>query len=118
MPSHEFASLTSRLPDVIEQAVEAGVHRMITVATDGDDAIAARETCQHIDSRVFFSSGIHPLHAQGPWKWEYVVSAAKDPRCVAWGELGLDRHYDKPPFALQLELLEEHLACIESRNRG
>jgi TatD DNase family protein len=85
---------------------------MITVATDGDDAIAARELA-NIDDRVFFSSGIHPLHADGEWKWEYVRAAAKDERCVAWGELGLDRHYDKPDFELQRKLLEEHLALIE-----
>jgi TatD DNase family protein len=86
---------------------------MITVATDGDDAIAARELA-NIDDRVFFSSGIHPLYADGEWKWEYVRAAAKDKRCVAWGELGLDRHYDKPDFDLQQTLLEEHLALIES----
>ena len=108
------SKLAPRLPEVIEHAVEAGVHRMITVATDGDDALAARELANN-NPRVFFSSGIHPLHAEGPWKWEYVVSSSKDPRCVAWGELGLDRHYDKPPFALQMELLEEHLACIEGQ---
>ena len=85
---------------------------MITVSTDGDDAIAARELANR-DSRVFFSSGIHPLHAEGEWKWEYVRSAAEDERCVAWGELGLDRHYDDPPFSLQQKLLEEHLAVIE-----
>jgi len=103
---------TERVVDVIDAAVKAGVHRMITVATDGDDAIAARELA-NIDDRVFFSSGIHPLYAEGEWKWEYVRSAAKDERCVAWGELGLDRHYDKPDFSLQLKLLEEHLALIE-----
>lgn len=100
------------LPDIIERAAAGGVQRMITVATDGDDAIAARELA-HIDERIFFSSGIHPLYAEGPWKWDYVTAAAKDERCVAWGELGLDRHYDNPPFALQLKLLEEQLACIE-----
>jgi TatD DNase family protein len=98
--------------DVIDGAAKAGVHRMITVATDGDDAIAAREL-SNIDNHVFFSSGIHPLYAEGEWKWEYVRSAAQDERCVAWGELGLDRHYDKPDFALQKKLLEEHIALIE-----
>ena len=97
---------------VINGAVLAGVTRMITVATDGDDAVAGRALANS-DERVFFSSGIHPLHADGEWKWEYVREAAKDARCVAWGELGLDRHYNEPDFALQKQLLEEHLALIE-----
>jgi len=98
--------------DVLDGAAKAGVHRMITISTDGDDAIAARELA-NIDDRVFFSSGIHPLYADGEWKWDYVRSAAQDERCVAWGELGLDRHYDKPDFGLQQQLLEEQLALIE-----
>ena len=101
------------MDEVIENAVLAGVTRMITVATDGDDAIAGRALANR-DDRVFFSSGIHPLYAAGDWKWEYVREAGNDARCVAWGELGLDRHYDKPGFTLQMKLLEEHLALIES----
>ncbi len=98
---------------VIKDAVLAGVTRMITVSTDGDDAIAGRALANRHEE-VFFSSGIHPLYADGEWKWEYVLEAAKDAKCVAWGELGLDRHYDKPDFALQLKLLEEQLTIIES----
>jgi TatD DNase family protein len=39
-------------------------------------------------------------------------AAALDPKCVAWGELGLDRHYQDPPQSLQRPLLEEQLAHI------
>ena len=79
------AQFTERVADVIDDAALAGVHRMITVSTDGDDALAARELA-NIDDRVFFSSGIHPLHADGEWKWDYVRAAAQDARCVAWGD--------------------------------
>lgn len=105
--------LAGKADAIIKDAVLAGVHRMITVATDGEDAIAGRALANRHEE-VFFSSGIHPLYAEGEWKWEYVLEAGKDPKCVAWGELGLDRHYDKPDFALQQKLLEEQLAHIES----
>ena len=101
-----------RLDEVIEQARIAGVHTMITVATDGDDALAARQISE-LNENIYFSSGIHPLHADGEWKWEYVLEAARDEKCVAWGELGLDRHYSEPSFELQSQLLEEQLALIE-----
>ena len=104
--------LYSRVKEVIDDACAAGVHMMISVATDGDDAIKAMELAQ-ADDRIYFSSGIHPLHADGDWNWEKVQQAGQDSRCVAWGELGLDRHHAKPPFNLQMKLLEEHLSMIE-----
>ena len=107
------SQLVHRVDEVIEQANKVGVHTMITVATDGDDALAARQIAE-TNKNVFFSSGIHPLHAEGEWKWEYILQAAKDEKCVAWGELGLDRHYSEPAFGLQEKLLEEQLARIES----
>ena len=105
--------LVHRVDEVIENANKVGVHTIITVATDGDDALVARQIAE-TNKNVFFSSGIHPLHADGQWKWEYISQAAKDEKCVAWGELGLDRHYSEPDFALQEKLLEEHLAVIEN----
>jgi TatD DNase family protein len=106
--------LVSRQEEIIDRAELAGVHAMITVATDAKDAIAARDLAE-ADSRVFCSSGIHPLYADSAWNWDLVLEASKSPRCVAWGELGLDRHYDHPPLSMQKGLLEEHLSLIEDQ---
>ncbi|MBC8522392.1 TatD family hydrolase [PVC group bacterium] len=106
--------LSPRQQEVIDRAELAGVKYMITVATDAQDAIAAADLAKS-DPRVFCSSGIHPLYADSKWKWDLVLEAAKSPRCVAWGELGLDRHYDDPPFSMQQKLLEEHLRLIEAQ---
>ncbi len=111
------AQLSHRIDEVLENAKAAGVHTCITVSTDGDDAIFAREVASNFNS-VYFSSGIHPLHADGEWKWKEVVAASKDPKCLAWGELGLDRHYFEPVFELQKQLLEEQLALIEQEDGG
>jgi len=106
------SQLVHRLDEVIDQAKQAGVHTMVTVATDGDDALAARQIAE-LNQNIYFSSGIHPLHAEGAWNWEHVREAARDEKCVAWGELGLDRHYSEPAFKRQEQLLEEHIALIE-----
>lgn len=106
--------LLSRQQEVIDRAELAGVVKMITVSTGSEDAIAARDLAE-ADSRVFCSSGIHPLYAESQWNWDLILEAARSPRCVAWGELGLDRHYDDPPYSLQKQLLEEHLALIEEQ---
>ena len=106
--------LISRQQEVIDRAELAGVSEMITVATDADDAIVAKDLAE-ADSRVYCSSGIHPLYAESEWKWDLVLEASRSPRCVAWGELGLDRHYDNPPIEMQKKLLEEHIAIIEAQ---
>jgi TatD DNase family protein len=108
------SQLLSRVEEVVEDAKRVGVHTLITVATDGEDALVARQVAQQHE-RVFFSSGIHPLHADGLWNWRAVDEASKDAKCVAWGELGLDRHYSEPQFELQQQLLEEHIALIEGK---
>lgn len=108
------SQLLSRVEEVIEDAKRAGVHTLITVATDGEDALVARQVAHH-NEHVYFSSGIHPLHADSDWNWNAVNEASMDAKCVAWSELGLDRHYSDPQFELQQQLLEEHIALIESK---
>ena len=101
-------------PDgVIARAREAGLRGMITVATtsaNAEDSLALAE--QFPD--VWCSSGVHPLYADQPVDWSVIRAVAEHPRCVAWGELGLDNHYDKPPRPIQDRILTEQLALIES----
>lgn len=107
-------ALVPRQRQVIDDAEAVGVGYMITVSTDAQDADSAR-TLAEADARVFCTAGIHPLYADSTWDWDLIFDVAKSPRCVAWGELGLDRHYDDPPFTMQQKLLEEQLAIIESQ---
>jgi TatD DNase family protein len=103
--------LRNRLDEVLAAARAAGVRRMITVSTTSADCAAARALAA-AHAEIWFSAGVHPLHADEPRDWSLVRDAAKDPRCVAWGELGLDNHYEKPPRAVQHAALEEELAFI------
>jgi TatD DNase family protein len=43
--------------------------------------------------------------------------AGRSPKCVAWGELGLDRHYADPPQEVQRPVLEAQLAEIARWHR-
>ncbi len=112
-----FPQLRSQLDAVLERAAEAGLTGAITVSTTPDDA---REALALARSRpgLWCTAGAHPLHAdEGPFDFDALTTVAGDDRCVAWGEIGLDNHYDNPPRTTQLRTLEGALAAIE-RARG
>ncbi len=102
----------------VKRAAEAGVNGCITISTTTRDCLEALAIAER-HPRVWCTSGIHPLHAhEGPHEWENLLKVARSPRCVAWGELGLDNHYDHPPRSVQDPVLEEQLAFIESQDRA
>jgi TatD DNase family protein len=113
-----FPQFADRLDEVLADARAAGVDGMITVATTSTDC---RE-CLSLAGRyqhLWCTAGVHPLYADKPRDWNAVRIVAEHPKCVAWGELGLDNHYQDPPAAAQRAILEEHLALIEScRDEG
>ena len=99
---------------VLDRAARDGITGIISISTTVPDALNARAIA-HAHDRVWFSAGVHPLYAdKGPHDWPLLAALAADPRCVAWGELGLDHHYADPPLAQQESVLDEHLALIES----
>lgn len=104
---------------VLARAREQGVTGCITISTTAPDAAAALAVARRFDN-VWCSAGVHPLYAdRGPHGWEALRAVAQDARCVAWGELGLDNHYNHPPRDLQRQVLEEQVTFIEScRRRG
>lgn len=99
---------------VLARAGEAGVVGAITISTT---TRAAAENLAIADrfANVWCSAGVHPLYAhEGPHDWPEMKRVGMHPKCIAWGELGLDNHYDHPPRAVQDRVLAEQLASIES----
>ncbi len=112
-----FQQFAGRIDDVLFAARVAGVRGVITVGTTSGDCLAAQDLATRFPN-VWCTAGVHPLSADDPRDWSMIGKVAEHPRCVAWGELGLDNHYTDPPAALQRSLLEEQLAFIESRTRS
>jgi TatD DNase family protein len=108
-----FRELADRAGEVLDRAAAAGVRGVITVSTSSGNAEACLRLAEG-DARVRCTSGIHPLHAAEPVDWDVIRRCAESPRCVAWGELGRDRHYAEPAAELQERILHEHLAVIEA----
>jgi TatD DNase family protein len=111
-----FPDFAGRIDETLARAAEHGVTGAITISTTTRDCLDALALARSHD-RIWCSSGVHPLHSdEGPHDWANLRLVASDPRCIAWGELGLDNHYDRPPKDTQLKVLSEHLAFIESHD--
>ena len=107
-----FPEFRGRTREILDEARNAGVRGAITIATTSADCERVTALAAQFDN-LWCSAGIHPLHADEPLDWEAVRRAASHPKCVAWGELGLDNHYDRPPRHIQDKVLAEQISVID-----
>lgn len=109
-----FPDFAGAIERTLDEAAQAGVDGVITVSTTPQDAQAALKIAR-AQPNVWCTAGAHPLYAgEAPFDWRALARVARDDRCVAWGEIGLDNHYAQPIKALQLRVLEEALSLIEA----
>jgi TatD DNase family protein len=100
------------LPAVLDRASAAGVERVVCI---GIDRASCAESVRLANAHplVVAAVGIQPNHVAEaqPGDWEEVVRLAEtEPRVVAIGETGLDRYWDRTPFAQQEEFFARHIA--------
>lgn len=109
-----FPDFEGRVGDVLRAAREAGVRGCITVSTTPGNARECLALAKAHEN-VWCSAGFHPLYAdEAGADWTIMREVAAQEKCVAWGELGLDNHYEKPARSLQDGVLQAQLAFIES----
>jgi len=111
-----FPDYRNRVDLVLKRAASRGVTGALTVATNTQDAPNALALATH-HPNVWCSAGVHPLYSDGPdgaakHDWNVIAQTANHPRCVAFGELGLDNHYDHPPHDVQRRVLDQQLDMI------
>ena len=109
----------SDLPAVLERAAQAGLERIVVVATTALDSprcveLAAKHAMLHA------TVGIQPNHVAEatPTAWDEVVALSTHPKVVALGETGLDRYWDHTPFALQEDYFARHLELARKLDRA
>lgn len=104
------AKFAGEVSAVLQRARAAGVHGVVTIASDAADAERALHLAQaHAD--VWCSAGIHP-HAAGAATAEdlaRVRALLAQERVVAVGETGLDYHYDNSPRDVQRARFRWHI---------
>ncbi len=97
---------------VIARARAAGVSPILAICSRWSDLASVRAlTAAHVD--IFGTAGAHPHHAKDEpdITADAIVARADDPKCVAIGETGLDRHYNHSPFADQVTSFRAHIAA-------
>jgi TatD DNase family protein len=95
---------------VLHRAREAGVTRMVCIASHVADAREALELARSTEG-VWCTVGVHPHEAGGAATdaMQAVRDLAAESVVVALGETGLDYHYDLSPRDVQRRLFDAHL---------
>jgi len=107
------------LDAVLERAHAAGVQHVITIATTAPTSHASIALARRYPA-LRATVGIQPNHVAeaAADAWDEVLRLADDPAVVAYGETGLDRHWDYTPFAQQEDFFARHLDLARRKNRA
>ncbi len=104
--------------EVITRARDAGVTTMLNVGT-GDPNSGAFERAVELSEKhqdIYSAIGIHPHDAKlfdEAAERRLIKLAQQSKRVVAWGEIGLDYHYDHSPREVQRDVFRKQIriAC-------
>jgi TatD DNase family protein len=95
---------------VLRRALDAGLTHIVTVGTDLQ---SSGKALQLSESNPFLlpTVGFHPHNAKDAdsASMDALASLAKNPRVVAWGEIGLDLFWRHSPPQAQLEVFEQQM---------
>jgi TatD DNase family protein len=107
--------------EVIARALDAGVTAMLNVGT-GDPHSGAFERAAELaekHSEIYAAVGVHPHDAKlfDDQAEQVLLSLVrKSRRVIAWGEIGLDYHYDHSPRDTQREVFRRQLRLAREQN--
>ncbi len=109
----DFPDFADDLDGVVARARDAGVGHMLTVGTHMTRFDAVLAIAEAYDP-IFCSVGIHPHEAakEPEITADHLVRmASRHPKIVAFGESGLDFHYEFSPREAQERLFRIHIAA-------
>jgi TatD DNase family protein len=117
----EFEQFDEDRAAMLERARAAGVEALLAIGSGTSPA-------ERIDSAIPFAEqhdwiyatvGIHPHDASAATEEHFVRldELGRHPRVIAWGEMGLDYHYDHSPRDVQQRIFRRQLAQARSARR-
>jgi TatD DNase family protein len=98
---------------VIQRALDAGVEIIVCVGNGevGADSHAAAFRVAEEYPFIYTTVGVHPHEARllDDNLYAKLMDLSQHPKVIAWGEIGLDYHYDNSPREAQREAFREQL---------
>jgi len=114
--SHAHLDFPDFDPDrdaVLSRARDAGVSTILAIGSAaGPDKLDAALPFAEQHSWIYATVGVHPHEAKLATQrhLQEAEAYAGHPRVIAWGEIGLDYHYDHSPRDVQHRIFREQLA--------
>jgi TatD DNase family protein len=120
--SHAHIEMTDFDADreaVIQGALDAGVEIIVCVG-DGDVANDSHSAAFRLADEhpfIYTTVGVHPHEARllDDELYAKLRDFSQHPKVIAWGEIGLDYHYDNSPRDVQREAFKRQLRMARER---
>jgi TatD DNase family protein len=108
----DFPDFAPEQAEIVARARTAGVGRMVTISTHVTKFPQVRAIAEAYED-VFCTVGTHPHHAyeEPEASVAELVALANHPKCVGFGEAGLDYHYDRAPREISARVFRTHIAA-------
>ena len=93
----DFPELYNRLDEVLSNALEHDVKRIVTISTNLNKIKKIIKISEN-HQEIFHTVGVHPnevLKDKNNSNYDLLLELSKNPKCVGIGECGLDYHYGK-----------------------
>jgi len=101
------------LDEVIEEALQGGVVKMVVSGYDRESSLKAVEIAKKYDS-CYAAVGLHPSEAVKDADLSWLPPLLKAEKVVAVGEIGLDYYWDKYQRELQIEVFKKQIEMARS----
>ena len=105
---------------MLERAREAGVRTILAIGNGPEiEKLGAAVPFAESHDWIYAAAGIHPHEARHATEAHYaeLERLAHHPRVVAWGEIGLDFHYDHSPRDVQASVFRQQLALARAAKK-
>ena len=114
----DMSEFDSDRADMLARAQAAGVRQILAIGGAPGALASAVPFAERYDW-IYAAAGIHPHEARlaMPAHYEELANLAKHPKFLAWGEIGLDYHYDHSPRDVQQRVFIEQLELARGAGR-
>ena len=104
---------------MIQRALDAGIEIIVAVG-NGDISKGSHTAAQRIAEKydfIYTTVGVHPHEARllDDPLYARLAELAAHPKVIAWGEIGLDYHYDNSPREVQRDTFRKQLQMARER---